>query len=78
MPVMIPGKAIGKISNIETKSRPKNFVRASAAAAKGPSTIAITVDQHATCADNRMARHTSSRSRAMANHFVVSPGGGKT
>ena len=48
MPVMMPGSAIGRISSSEIASRPKNFARASAAAASVPSTSASAVLQAAT------------------------------
>ena len=40
MPVMMPGSAIGRMMRSEIASRPKNFVRASAAAASVPRIIA--------------------------------------
>ena len=36
MPVMMPGSAIGRMKRSEIASRPKNFARASAAAASVP------------------------------------------
>ena len=48
MPVTIPGRAIGSTKRSEIASRPKNFARASAAAASVPSTMASAVDTSAT------------------------------
>ena len=78
MPVTMPGSAIGRISSSEIASRPKNVVRASAAAASVPSTSAVAVEYAATSNDSRIAAQTSLRSHATANHCVVSAGGGKT
>ena len=78
MPVTTPGSAIGRISSSEITSRPKNLLRARAAAANVPSTSAMAVDQAATWKLSVMACQTSSRSQATPNQRVVSAGGGKT
>ena len=78
MPVTMPGSAMGKMSSSEIASRPKNRVRARPAAASVPSTMASAVDTSATRNDRPIAVHTSSRSQAAANHFVVRAGGGNT
>ena len=51
MPVMMPGRAIGRMTSSEIASRPKNFVRLTAAAQSVPSTSAITVEMLATLSD---------------------------
>ena len=76
MPVMMPGSAIGRMMRSEIASRPKNLVRASAAAASVPSTIAMRVAISATWSESHSAAQTSGRSQATANHLSVSPGGG--
>ena len=48
MPVMMPGSAIGRMTSSEMVSRPKNFVRDTAAAQSVPSTSAIAVEIAAT------------------------------
>jgi hypothetical protein len=53
MPVMTPGRAIGRITRSEIASRPKNFVCEIAAAHSVPSTSAITVEIEATRTDRR-------------------------
>ena len=78
MPLTTPGSAIGRISSSEIASRPKKRARASAAAARLPSTSAIAVDQAATSKLSLIAAHTSSRIQATPNQRVVSAGGGKT
>ena len=78
MPVTMPGSAMGRMSSSEMTSRPKNFARASAAAASVPSTSAVAVLHTATLNESRIAAQTSSRSQATANHCVVNAGGGKT
>jgi hypothetical protein len=48
IPVMIPGRAIGRTSSSDTVSRPKKRERQTAAAARVPSTSAIAVEAVAT------------------------------
>ena len=76
MPVMIPGSAIGKITNSDITSRPKNAVRETAAAHKVPSTSAITVEMEATFTESCSASQTSGRFQVTASHLAVKPGGG--
>ena len=77
MPVMMPGRAIGRISISEMLSLPKKLRRYSAAEASVPSTKAIRVARQATCNDSLIASSTSGRAKATANHFSVKPLGGK-
>ena len=76
MPVMIPGRAIGRITSSEIVSRPKKRVWLTAAAHSVPSTSAIIVEIVATRTDSQRACQTSGRSQVTANHFRVRPGGG--
>ena len=71
IPVIIPGKAMGRMTRSEIASRPKNRDRATAAAQSVPSTIAISVETAATRSDNHKAVHTSGRPHVTANHFMV-------
>ena len=76
MPVMIPGSAIGRMTRSEIVSRPKNFVRLTAAAHSVPRTRAIAVETVATFAERARACHTSGRFHVTPSQAVVSPGGG--
>ncbi len=76
MPVMMPGRAIGRMTSSEIASRPKNFVWLTAAAQSVPRTSAIAVAMTATCTERLSADQTSGRFQATANHCSVSPGGG--
>ena len=78
MPVMMPGSAMGRMTRSEIVSRPKNFVRDTAAAISVPMTMEISVATLATFTDRISASQTSGRFHAAANHFSVRPGGGKT
>ena len=77
MPVMTPGRAIGRMISRLIWSRPKKFVRAIAAETSVPSTIASAVAMLATLTDSASASQISGRFQAAANHCVVRPGGGK-
>ena len=77
MPVMMPGSAIGRMTRSEIASRPKNRARTIAAAQSVPRTSASSVATAATRTERPSACQTSGRPQATANHFVVSPGGGK-
>src|SRR3990172_4260279 len=76
IPVMMPGRAIGKTMKSERVSRPKNFDLHTAPAARVPRTKAITVATAATPSDSDSASRTSGLRAATPNHWVVSPGGG--
>ncbi|MNL45498.1 hypothetical protein D3C87_1681480 [compost metagenome] len=76
MPVMMPGSAIGRMTSSEMVSRPKKRVWLTAAAQSVPSTRATAVAIEATLTESVSAAQTSGRFQAMANHCVVSPGGG--
>ena len=78
MPVMMPGSAIGRTRRSETVSRPKKRERQTAAAARVPSTSAMSVEAAATWSDRSSASWTSGRAHATPNQRRVSPGGGKT
>ena len=78
MPVTIPGKAIGSTNRSETASRPKNFVRARAAAASVPSSSASAVDTSATRIESHSASQMSGLPHATANQRKVNPGGGNS
>ncbi|MNN75467.1 hypothetical protein D3C81_1917730 [compost metagenome] len=77
IPVMMPGRAIGRISISEMPSLPKKLRRYSAAEARVPSTRAINVARQATCSDSLMDSSTSGRAKATANQLRVNPLGGK-
>lgn len=77
MPVMIPGRAMGRISISEIPCLPKNSRRYNAAEARVPRTMAIRVAMAAICNDSLMASSTSGRAKATLNHFRVKPWGGK-
>ena len=76
MPVMTPGRAMGRMINSEICSRPKNRVRAIAPATSVPRIMASTVEIAATCNDSTIGGQMSARFHATANHWVVRPGGG--
>src|SRR5690606_31184232 len=78
IPVMMPGRAMGRINSSEMASRPKKRERHTAAAASVPSTMAVNVETVATWSESHSASRMSWRCMAIANHFVVSPGGGNT
>ena len=78
MPVTIPGSAIGRTNRRDIASRPKNFARASAAAASVPRSSASAVDTRATRIDSASASQTSGRPQATANQRNVRPGGGNS
>ena len=77
MPVMIPGRAIGRTSRNETDSRPKNLKRAIANAAAEPSTSAVPVASRPARTESQIASRTSWECQATRNHFVVKPGIGQ-
>ena len=74
MPVMIPGRAIGRITRSDIVSRPKKRVWLTAAAQSVPSTSAIIVEIEATRTDSHRACQTSARSHVTANHFKSEAG----
>src|ERR1700722_1581481 len=78
MPVTIPGRAIGSTKRSEIASRPKNFARASAAAASVPRTMASAVDTSATRMERPSAAQISGRFQATPNQRSVYPGGGNS
>ncbi|MCY1370707.1 hypothetical protein D9M69_578100 [compost metagenome] len=77
MPVMIPGRAMGRISSSEMPSLPKKSRRYSAAAARVPSSRAISVAMQAICSDSSIASSTSARVKATLSQRRVKPLGGK-
>ncbi|MCY1443349.1 hypothetical protein D9M71_597590 [compost metagenome] len=77
MPVMMPGRAMGRISISEMLSLPKKSRRYSAPAARVPRIMAISVATQAILTDSQMASSTSLRWATMANHFRVKPCSGK-
>ena len=77
MPVMTPGRAMGRRINRLIWSRPKNAVRVIAAATRVPRMRATEVAMVATFSDSHRGGQMSGRSyQAVANHCVVRPGGG--
>ncbi|MDT4883041.1 hypothetical protein FQZ97_1190490 [compost metagenome] len=77
MPVTMPGRAIGRISISEMLSLPKKSRWYSAAAARVPRTMAITVAMLAICSDSLIDSSTSTRLKATLNQCRVKPCGGK-
>ncbi|MCY1455369.1 hypothetical protein D9M71_725000 [compost metagenome] len=77
IPVMMPGRAMGRISISEMLSLPKKSRRYSAPAARVPRIMAISVATAAIFTDSTMASSTSLRWAAMKNHFRVKPCNGK-
>ena len=77
MPVMIPGRAIGRISKNDTDSRPKKRKRAIANAAIEPSTIAIAVVTAPTFSESSNAERASSLCQVTENQWSVQPGIGQ-
>ena len=69
MPVMMPGRAIGRMTSSDTASRPKNCARDTAAAHSVPRTSAIGVETAATCSDSASACQMSGRLQATANQL---------
>ena len=76
-PVMMPGRAMGRISSKEMPSLPKKSRRYNAAAARVPRTMAIRVATQAICSDSLIDSSTSSRAKATLNQSRVKPCGGK-
>ena len=76
-PVTIPGRAIGRITRKEIVSRPKKRWRATASAARVPSTsaIAVATTPGLDRGEKRFARGFVFR-RPCENQWVVKPGGG--
>src|SRR6476646_1561551 len=70
-PVTMPGRAIGRTSDSEKISRPKNWKRWIANAASEPSTIAISADRRPTWIDRTSASRTDGLSQAAPNHSVL-------
>ena len=77
MPVMIPGRAIGRMSRNDTDSRPKNRKRAIANAAIDPSTSAIAVVTAPTFRESVNAERASWLCHVMVNQWNVQPGIGQ-
>src|SRR5919202_1105157 len=73
IPVMTPGRAIGRITTNETRSRPKNRNRATANAAIVPSTSAMPVAASAALIESQKAVRASSFRHAEPNHLSVKP-----
>src|SRR5439155_18896753 len=69
IPVMIPGRAIGRTRMNETVSLPKNRNRWTAKAAAEPSTRATAVAMTPVFSDSTTALLTSGSWRATGNHF---------
>src|SRR3990172_1125823 len=77
MPVMIPGRAIGKTNRNETAFCPKKRKRASANAASEPSTSATEVASAPALSESPSAVRTSPSCPAALHHLVVRPGIGQ-
>ncbi|MCY1448546.1 hypothetical protein D9M71_652240 [compost metagenome] len=73
MPVMMPGRAIGRISISEMLSLPKKLRRYRAAEASVPRNRAIRVARKAICTESLIDSTTSARANATVNHFRVKP-----
>src|SRR5919198_907981 len=73
MPVITPGKAMGRTSRNETASRPKKRNRVTALAAAVPSTSATAVASPAAFSERTRASRASWFSQAAVNHFVLNP-----
>ena len=71
MPVIIPGRAMGKISMVVIASLPKKLRLYNAAAAMVPIIKAINVATVATFSESTMADMTSPRANAALNHLSV-------
>src|SRR4051794_22891567 len=72
MPVMMPGRAIGRMNNSDSDSRPKKRARAKAAAASVPMMRARSVAISATLSDRISGGQMSGRSnQAVLNQRVV-------
>src|ERR671935_136418 len=69
MPVMIPGRAIGRTRRNETTSRPKNRKRWTPKAAADPSTSATPVASAPAFNDSTSAARTSGSWNATENHL---------
>src|SRR5215831_9390710 len=77
MPVMMPGRARGRMKSRLTTSRPKNRVRWIANAALEPRTRAIAVARSPAWSDTSKADRTFSSFQVALNHLSVSPGMGQ-
>ncbi len=69
-PVMIPGKAIGRMTTSEIVSRPKKRYRDTASETSVPSTRATAVAPRAASTESWSASRTPSLWYATENHFV--------
>ena len=76
IPVMIPGRAIGRMTSKVMASFPRNIVRETAAAAKVPRISAMQVEIEATWSERDRASQTSGRFQVTSSHLSVNPGGG--
>ena len=72
----IPGRAIGRITRKEIVSRPKKRWRATASAARVPSTSAIAAATTPALIEVTKASRAASSLNACENQWVVKPGGG--
>src|SRR4029079_19614010 len=70
-PVTMPGRAIGRTSDREKTSRPKNRDRWIANAASEPRTTATAADAPPTWSDRISASRTDGLSHAEPNHSVL-------
>ena len=77
MPVMIPGRAMGRMMKRLSVFFPKKLVLQTAAAARVPTTRATTVEIAATRSERPNAALISEFCQATPNQSVVNPGGGK-
>src|SRR5436305_553230 len=73
MPVMIPGRAIGRTKMNEIASRPKKRKRCTANAAIEPSRIAMPVEKRPARIDSQKAWRISSLCQVDENHRVERP-----
>src|SRR5437867_2275991 len=77
MPVMMPGRAIGRMKRSDSESLPKKRARESAAAASVPNISASSVAMSATFRESSNGGQMSGRSNhAVLNQWRVYPGGG--
>src|SRR2546421_10930043 len=73
MPVMIPGRAIGRTSSQEIASLPKKRKRETPKAAADPSSTAALVATSAALTESHSAARMSGSCQVCENHLVDSP-----
>src|SRR3954451_22918504 len=77
-PVTMPGRAIGRTSDRENASRPKNEKRWIANAAREPRATAARLENRATWTERPIASRTDGLSHADPNHWVLNSRIGQT